>query len=118
MLNLEDTGKKVSPEDVAELFGVAKSTVLRYPSRYGGVKISGRVLFFEKCISDTIRDYHAVQTNRKDQKPLDWRSTQERTDKAQELSNEARSRRMGKDLQTRTGRASKAHTEDPYGLCA
>jgi hypothetical protein len=58
---MTDLGQKILPEEVAAIFEVAESTVLRHPARYGGVKLGRRVLFFENLIGEAIRRQYALQ---------------------------------------------------------
>lgn len=46
MNQLGRLGRRVQPVKVADLFDTAESTALSRPERYGGVRISNRVLFF------------------------------------------------------------------------
>jgi hypothetical protein len=53
---IQPLGRKIAHQDIADLFEVALSTVQRYPSRYGGIRIGGRVLFFENLVSEKVRE--------------------------------------------------------------
>jgi len=116
MIMLDGLGKKLKPIEVAELFGIAESTVKRYPQRYGGVRMYGRTLFFENLIEQEIRRQYAIQTYPERENDLDWTGTVERHSEKENLLHKARSRKMGIEAQEA---AKESQTEyDPYGLCA
>ena len=61
MEEIKGLGIKLSTETVSTIFEVEESTVARYPHRYGGVRIGRRILFFDKLISEAVRENYALQ---------------------------------------------------------
>jgi len=132
-------GKKRTAEEVANFFEVAESTLLRYPERYGGVRISGRVLFFDNLIEETVRRAYAQQTGEERQEALGCASQpqglQEREDMpgqgfgpglgtggqaAVEVGNPPRRhpKRVRRGDGTGSNSGMVGQGEDPYGLTA
>lgn len=54
-LSIGDLGRKLTIEEVAEIFDVTSSAVERCPTRYGGVKVGRQRLFFENLVVEMIR---------------------------------------------------------------
>ena len=53
---LHDLGRKLTIAEVATLFEVEVTTVKRHYTRYGGVMLGRKLLFFEKLVSRLWRD--------------------------------------------------------------
>lgn len=63
---LSDLGARLDRKQVQALLGISEDTLLADPVRFGGVWLGPRKLvFFEKLISEAIRELYA---NQKDQK--------------------------------------------------
>lgn len=66
---LSDLGGRLTRKEVQTLLGISEDTLLADPVRFGGVWLGPRKLvFFEKLISEAIRELYA---NQKDQKKRD-----------------------------------------------
>ncbi len=76
-MNYAGIGRKLTPESVATLFEVEKSTVLKQYRRFGGVKIGRKVLFFENYITEKIRKAYAIQSENEEQDVLERPSKKE-----------------------------------------
>src|SRR4029453_2090762 len=59
---LHDLGRKLTIAEVATLFEVEVSTVKRHYTRYGGVMLGRKPLFFEKLVSEAVERHYATQT--------------------------------------------------------
>jgi excisionase family DNA binding protein len=55
----QELGRRLTPQEVAELLGLDVKTVRKYHHELGGIRVGSRILFFEKELID------AVQTRRK-----------------------------------------------------
>ena len=64
MEEINGLGTKMNMETVATIFEVEESTVARYSYRYGGVRIGRRVLFFDKLVSEAVRETYALQKDK------------------------------------------------------
>lgn len=51
----QELGEKLSAQQVANITGLDKKTVLKYHDELGGVKIGARYLFFERRLIDAIQ---------------------------------------------------------------
>ncbi|MGE4297634.1 MAG: hypothetical protein AB7E47_06360 [Desulfovibrionaceae bacterium] len=67
---MNDLGRKLSLEEVAQLFEVSSATLLRYPHRYGGVRVGRRVYFFDQLIAEKVRKDYAIQEGEEQQDSL------------------------------------------------
>lgn len=70
MEEIKGLGIKHSTETVSTIFEVEESTVSRSPHRYGGVRISRRILFFDKLRSEAVRGTYALQKNKERKESL------------------------------------------------
>ncbi len=70
MEEINGLGVKHSTETVSTIFEVEESTVARYPHRYRGVRIGRRILFFDKLISEAVRETYALQKDKERKEPL------------------------------------------------
>src|SRR4029453_8849296 len=59
---LHDLGRKLTIAEVATLFEVEVTTVKRHYTRYGGVMLGRKPLFFEKLVSEAVERHYATQT--------------------------------------------------------
>ncbi len=70
MEQIHGLGIKLNTETVSTIFEVEESTVTRYPHRYGGVRIGRRVLFFDKLVSEAVRETYALQKDKEREESL------------------------------------------------
>ena len=56
-----DLGRKYTLAEVASMFEVEVSTVKRQYTRYGGVMLGRKPLFFEKLVSEAVRRHYATR---------------------------------------------------------
>ena len=108
---LEDLGQKLDPESVAEIFEVEASTVLRYPSKYGGVRFGKSALFFENLIAQTIRRQHALQVHPEGKDGLEGAKDRRRQKDSKTVSDQGGSPAMGTGRVYPVGAAA-----DPFNL--
>ena len=59
--HLHDLGRKLTIAEVATLFEVEVTTVKRHYTRYGGVMLGRKLLFFEKLVSEAVERHYATQ---------------------------------------------------------
>lgn len=114
-MSIGELGHKLTVEEVAALFEVAPSTVKRKPSRFGGVKMGRRALFFEKNVVRAVEESFAVQVQ-----------AQRHMDRAMDGASESRRepppkivrlQDRGQGLGGRRKKANqKAELDDPHGL--
>ena len=83
---LEDLGKKISPEALADYLGVNVKTVRQYYKELGGIRLGSRYVFFEKGI------VYAVSKEWKMESPSEKEWQEERKD----VQHEERSSGVGK----------------------
>ena len=83
---LEDLGKKISPEALADYLGVNVKTVRQYYKELGGIRLGSRYVFFEKGV------VYAVSKEWEMESPSEEGRKEERKD----VQHEERSTGMGK----------------------
>jgi len=59
--HLDALGRKLPLAEVATLFEVEEATVKRHYTRYGGVMLGRKLLFFEKLVSEAVERHYATQ---------------------------------------------------------
>lgn len=70
--SLSDLGVRLDRKQVQELLGISEDTLLADPVRFGGVWLGPRKLvFFERLISEAIRELYAIQKEQKGRACLD-----------------------------------------------
>ena len=99
---LENLGRAMTVEEVAERFNIAKSTVTKYADRLGGVRIGRTIRFFESPLLELIR---AIQERSEmgGPSPTKWGNP------AKGVSNQAGVQSLG-------GRAKKGRLDDPFNV--
>ncbi|BDQ34812.1 hypothetical protein JCM14722_23540 [Pseudodesulfovibrio portus] len=85
MKQINDLGIKMSAKTVSTLFEVEESTVTRYPHRYGGVRIGRRILFFDKLISEAVREAYALQKDKEREEALGRFGNDQRTTQGKDI---------------------------------
>ena len=60
MMIKDALGKRLSPQEVADVVGRGVSSVYKNYSRYGGVKDGNKLLFFEKWVFDALKKMSLV----------------------------------------------------------
>jgi hypothetical protein len=105
MLISKALGRRLSIKELAELLDISEQTIYRNPQRYGGAKIGGRLLFFEKWVVEALENQRQggnnanIQNNQR-QKNLDWKSGQEIWPTIhQTLQNQAGGNSLGADAE-------------------
>jgi len=69
---LSDLGQRLPRKQVQELLGISEDTLLADPVRFGGVWLGPRKLvFFEKLISEAIRELYANQKDTQKRSGMD-----------------------------------------------
>ncbi len=111
---LPNLGQKISSVETANYFEVAESTILRHPSRYGGVKLGRRVLFFENLIGEAIRRQYALQAEEEREDRLDGASQNTRQETPKAVHQEGRRKDLGSRAKG-TGKTA-ARADDPHDL--
>jgi len=94
---LSDLGARLDRKEVQELLGISEDTLLADPVRFGGVWFGPRKLvFFEKLISEAIREMYASQKDQKKRGDVDRSSEAPEWEASREgLSDETGSAEMG-----------------------
>lgn len=94
---LPDLGIRLERKEVQALLGISEDTLLADPVRFGGVWLGPRKLvFFEKLISEAIREIYASQKDQKVQDIVDRKGvTPEWEADRESLSDEIGSGEMG-----------------------
>jgi hypothetical protein len=59
--HLHDLGRKLIIPEAATIFEVEETTVKRHYTRYGGVRLGRKLLFFEKLVSEAVERHYATQ---------------------------------------------------------
>lgn len=114
MVAISELGKKMSARQASQFFEVAESTVLRHPSRYGGVKLGRRVMFFENLIGEAIRRHYALQAQEERENRLDGASQNRRQETTTTVHHEGRRKEMGS--RTKSSGSIAARADDPHDL--
>ena len=66
-LSIGDLGRRLTRREVQDLLGISEDILLSDPLRFGGVWFGPRKLvFFEKLISEAIREMYASQKEQKE----------------------------------------------------
>ena len=95
MAEVNGLGIKMSAKTVSTLFEVEESTVTRYPHRYGGVRIGRRILFFDKLISEAVRETYALQKDKEREETLGRFSNDKRTAQGKDIRHQEGCEIMG-----------------------
>lgn len=94
---LSDLGARLDRKQVQVMLGISEDTLLADPVRFGGVWLGPRKLvFFEKLISEAIRELYANQKDKKKRDNMDRAGeTPEWEASGEGVSDEAGSDEMG-----------------------
>jgi hypothetical protein len=111
----KNLGDKRTVKEVAEFFEIELSTAENNYTRYGGVKIGRKVLFFDNLISEAVRSQYAIQTEKKGKNYLERPSgAAGRKQVTEAVPNGGSRKKMGKDIQAGNGN----ELYDPFGLAS
>ena len=97
VLYIDDLGRRLTRREVQDLLGISEDVLLSDPLRFGGVWFGPRKLvFFEKLISETIREMYASQKEQKERLCLDRpRQAPERETNREGISDKDGGSKMG-----------------------
>jgi len=110
-----ELGRRLSTCEVAQRLGVSESTVRRYASKFGGVRIGQRnIIFFERKLIDAISKLQQEQR----QIPMDGPSGHQRKAEAQTVCQQASGFEMGNGRKGKMALPDPANRPDPHGLLA
>lgn len=96
---IDELGKKLTIEEVADFFDVKISTINSNYTLYGGVKFGRRILFFEKLIAARVKEEHTLQ------RAMPEIITQKNMDKMEQTMSSAPKHKKTK------------RNDDPFGVC-
>lgn len=110
-----ELGRRLSTVEVAQRIGVSESTVRRYASKFGGVRIGQRkIIFFERKLIDAISKLQQEQR----QFSVDGPSGNQRKAEAQTVCQQAGGSKMGSGREGKDALPDLASRPDPHGLLA
>ena len=109
----QELGRRLSTCEVAERFGVSESTVRRYASEFGGVRIGQRkIIFFERKLIDALSKLQQEQR----QVPLAGSSDSQREAKTETVCQQTGSYSMGGGRKSTAAVSRSGESADPHGL--
>lgn len=111
MQDITELGTKLSTATVAQLFEVEESTVKRYPHRYGGVRIGRPILFFDKLISEAVREAYALQKDKEQEDPMGRSRDDKRHTEGEDIRQMAGCHSLG-------SRDAQSGESDPFSILA
>ncbi len=111
----QELGRRLSTVEVAERFGLSESTVRRYASKFGGVRIGQRkIIFFERKLIDAISKLQQEQG----QIPVARANCGQREAEAETVRQQTGCGEMGGGRKSKDAVRGSAARPDPHGLLA